>query len=247
MPPGARQPASGNGCETVLLPLALLSADTADTRDTLPGTEFGLSEHLPEQSMSSSHPPGVPSDENALQSLACAEATTPEPVNHHIEPLLPHIEIVTDRLILALVRFICSAYVTGRASCWHAALESAEEVLGPANGPAFFARAAGVVRALRKERSRAFQFLPPACELASPDERALLSLLHATRRPDPAILRARAAVLTGHNRSASTVTAIIALSGVQIHHHLEQGRTADPGIPGAEPGTPSAVAKPRLH
>lgn len=198
--------------------------------------------------MSSSHPPRKLSDENALQSLVCAEPSAPVPTDHHLEPLPPHIEIDTDRLILALVRFICSAYVTGQGSYWHAALESAEEVLGPANGPAFFARAAGVVRALRKERSRAFQFLPPVCELASPDERALLSLLRATRRPDPTILRARATALTGHNRSASTITAIMALAGVQIHHHLEQGRTADPDIPGAEPGTPpSAVAKPRLH
>jgi hypothetical protein len=163
-------------------------------------------------------------------------------MHRHLEPLPPLIEICSDRLALALVRFICSAYVTGRGSCWHAALTSAQEVLGPAHGPAFFARAAAVVCALRDERSWAFRFLPPACELASPDERALLGLLRATRQHESAVLKARAAALTGQDRPASTIAAVMALAGVQMRHHqLEHADTADPGT------LPAVVAKPRLH
>jgi hypothetical protein len=190
----------------------------------------------------SSLPPRDPADDDALQTLACRPANSPPHRHHHLEPLPPLIELCSDRLTLALARFICSAYVAGRGSYWHAALTSAQEVLGPAHGPSFFARAVAVVCALRKERCWAFRFLPPTCELTSPDERARLDLLRATRQREPAVLKARAAALTGQDRPASTIAAVMALAGVQMRHHqLEHADTADPG------SLPAVAAKPRLH
>jgi hypothetical protein len=190
----------------------------------------------------SSYPPTDPADKSALWSLSCREANPPTRMDRPLEPLRPLIEIDTDRLTIALVRFICSAYVTGRGSYWHAALTSAEQVLGPADGPSFFARAAAVVCALRKERCWVFRFLPPECELASSDERALLNLLRATRQPDPGVVKARAAALTGQDRPASIIAAVMTLAGLQMRHHqLVHADMADSATP------PPAVARPRLH
>jgi hypothetical protein len=173
--------------------------------------------------MSSGHDPAG----DVLACLTCRQTDDAARADQHLAPLQPLIELCTDRLILALVRFICSAYVTGRGAYWHAALSSAEEALGPADGPSFFARAAVLVSALRKERVRPFRFLPPACELASHDERDLLTFLQAARQPDPGLLRVRTASLTGQDSSPATHASVMALSGLQMRHLLLQATDDD--------------------
>jgi hypothetical protein len=203
----------------------------------------------------SSDLPTAPEDESALRNLACRQASPPLHRHPRVAPLRLLIEIDTDRLTVALVRFICSPYATGQGSCWRAPLTSAEGVLGPEHGPSFLARAAAVVVALGRERCRAYQFLPPAYELASPDEHALLSLLPAACQPGTASLRARAAASPATTRQhrpsppwhwpARRLRCL--RSPTAAGHHLAHADTRHPEhLDTIDPGPP-AVAKPRLH
>lgn len=81
-----------------------------------------------------------------------------------------------DRTVMLALRFVAAAAETGDAACFDAAFDGAEAALGPRDGALLVARAATLVRALRREDSAA-RFLPPPCRHLSPGEAELLAAL----------------------------------------------------------------------
>lgn len=149
------------------------------------------------------------------------------------------IEVDSDRLILAIVRFLCAAYCTDDAKYWHAALCCAEDTMGPIDGPSFLARAATLVIAIRKERIRDFEFLPAACERASPDEAHLLQMLAAARHESGHALSAAAIEFTGIEMPAATILAARVIVAMQRRYQMLCD--ADPG------NAPPTDTSQRLH
>lgn len=94
-------------------------------------------------------------------------------------------EICTDDvdvLALSVVRFVASGYMTGDVSCWDAAHDGAERLLGPVGGGEVVAALVGVMRAIRRERREDWRFMPATCCRVTADERALVDLLAQARR-----------------------------------------------------------------
>jgi hypothetical protein len=56
------------------------------------------------------------------------------------------------RVALSLFRFIGAAYATGASDCWEAAYRFADEAPGVYDSPLLVARAAALVRILRRDR-----------------------------------------------------------------------------------------------
>jgi ubiquinone biosynthesis protein UbiJ len=86
-----------------------------------------------------------------------------------------------EMLAVSVSRFIAAAHMTSDAACWDAAYNCAETILGADEGPLFVARIAGLMRALRAERSAAWHFLPAPCCRLTGDEQALVDLLALAR------------------------------------------------------------------
>ncbi|WP_158816985.1 hypothetical protein [Methylocapsa sp. S129] len=110
-------------------------------------------------------------------------------------------------LFLSLVRFIGAGYAHGDAECWEAAHRCAEEAVGPIDGPLFVARAAGLVRAVRRRRDPDLAYLPWSCLRLSSDEAKLMLLIGAARATDMRALERAASDLLGGGRGAETIQA----------------------------------------
>jgi hypothetical protein len=90
--------------------------------------------------------------------------------------LMPHQG--AERAVMLALRFIAAAADTGDAACWDAALDGAEAAFGPRDGALLVARAAALLRAMRREGA-GLDFLPPPCRRLSADEADLLGAFRA--------------------------------------------------------------------
>ena len=121
---------------------------------------------------------------------------------------LPHRDIACRdefaAVALSLLRFIGAAYVTGDAGCWEAAYRFADDAAGAAEGPLLVARAAALVRVLRRCRDRDLVYLPSSCNRLSAEEAQLMVLIEAARRGSPVELEIAVSALveTGHGAEA---------------------------------------------
>jgi hypothetical protein len=100
-------------------------------------------------------------------------------------------------LALSIIRFVAAGYMTGDIACWDAAYNSAEELLGAADGAQFVASMVCVMRAIRAERQDDWRFMPAPCCRVTDDERQLLRLLSQGRQGSWNGVRDQAALLTG--------------------------------------------------
>lgn len=81
-----------------------------------------------------------------------------------------------ERAVMLALRFVAAAAETGDAACFDAAFDGAEAAFGPRDGALLVARAAALVRALRRDEAD-LCFLPPPCRCLSPGEANLLVAL----------------------------------------------------------------------
>jgi hypothetical protein len=100
-------------------------------------------------------------------------------------------------LALSVTRFIAAGYMTGDVACWDAAYNSAEQVQGVEEAPAFLATMIGVMRAIRAERAADWSFMPAACCRVTLHEQDLMDLLALSRSAPAADLPRQAARLAG--------------------------------------------------
>ncbi len=96
-----------------------------------------------------------------------------------------------ERAVMLALRYVSAAAETGDAACFDAAFDGAEAAFGPRDGALLVARAAALVRALRRDeaggeadrdgadRDGALRFLPPACRFLSAGESRILRLLRS--------------------------------------------------------------------
>ncbi|MDF0578608.1 hypothetical protein [Bradyrhizobium yuanmingense] len=126
----------------------------------------------------------------------------------------PDIDSYDDfsRLALALLRFIGAAYATGASDCWEAAYRFAEEAPGIADSPLLVARAAALVRILRKERPCELCFMPPSCRRLSKDEAELMRLLAVARRKQPGELESTVGQVVDSGKEDAATRAVNALA-----------------------------------
>lgn len=82
---------------------------------------------------------------------------------------------------MAIVRFIAAAAMTSDSACWDAAHDHADMHLGHHEGAVFVGAMAGLVRAVRIERTITWRFLPATCCRLTEDETDLARLLQAAR------------------------------------------------------------------
>ncbi|WP_237477927.1 hypothetical protein [Lichenibacterium dinghuense] len=100
-----------------------------------------------------------------------------------------------ERAVMLALRYVAAAAETGDAACFDAAFDGAEAAFGPRDGALLVARAAALVRALRREAAAegcGLHFLPPPCRHLSAGEAHLLlalrSRLSGERGAGPAAL-----------------------------------------------------------
>jgi hypothetical protein len=108
-------------------------------------------------------------------------------------------------LLLSLVRFIGAAYATGDAQCWEAAHQCAEEAAGAFLGPMLVARAASLVRTIRRCVARDIVYWPSSCARLSNDEASLMMLIETARGPDLLALRRAALGVVGEQHVAEAI------------------------------------------
>jgi hypothetical protein len=108
-------------------------------------------------------------------------------------------------LFLSLARFVGAAYATDEAGCWEAAHQCADAAVGPIDGPLFVARAAALVRAIRRYHDQDFAYWPPSCNRLSNDEARLMRLIEAARGADLPAAEQAAAAITGKKRGAKAI------------------------------------------
>lgn len=117
---------------------------------------------------------------------------------HHQPPRV--VDVCADDaeiLALSIVRFVASGYMTGDVACWEAAHDGAERLLGADEGGRVVAAMVGVMRAIRRERSTDWRFMPATCCRVTADERDLVALLAAARRGGHGAVTSGAADLAG--------------------------------------------------
>jgi hypothetical protein len=93
-------------------------------------------------------------------------------------------EVCADQaevLAVAILRYIAAAAMTSDSACWDAAHDHADLHLGHHDGAAFVGAMAGLVRAVRIERTLTWRFLPATCCRLTEDETDLVRLLGAVR------------------------------------------------------------------
>ena len=99
----------------------------------------------------------APQTSTAAEPVLLREASTPNVCPFARDAEAPGLRV--DRfamLFLSLARFVGAAYATDEAGCWEAAHRCADDAVGPIEGPLFVARAAALVRAIRRYRDRDF-------------------------------------------------------------------------------------------
>ena len=108
-------------------------------------------------------------------------------------------------LFLSLARFVGAAYATDEAGCWEAAHRCADDAVGPIDGPLFVARAAALVRAIRRYRGEDFDYWPSSCARLSHDEVRLMRLIEAARATDALACEQAATAIAGKKRGAKAI------------------------------------------
>jgi len=116
------------------------------------------------------------------------------------------------RVVLSLFRFIGAAYATGASDCWEAAYRFADEAPDIADSPLLVARAAALVRILRRGRPCELCFMPPSCRRLSKDEAELMRLLAAARSKQTGELETIVCQFVGSGNEIATTRAINALA-----------------------------------
>lgn len=116
------------------------------------------------------------------------------------------------RTALSLFRFIGAAYATGASDCWEAAYRFADEAPDIADSPLLVARAAALVRILRRGRPCELCFMPPSCRRLSNDEADLMRLLAAARSRQPGELESIVGQFVGSGNGDAATRAVNALA-----------------------------------
>jgi hypothetical protein len=148
----------------------------------------------------------APRNATAAKPVLPRDAPTP-----HACPFARHAEAPRQRgdsfamLFLSLARFVGAAYATDEAGCWEAAHRCAEDAVGPIDGPLFVARAAALVRAIRRYCDEDFAYWPSSCARLSDDEARLMRLIEAARGTDALACEQAAAAMTGKKRGAKAI------------------------------------------
>jgi hypothetical protein len=148
----------------------------------------------------------APQTSTAAEPVLLREASTPNVCPFARDAEAPGLRV--DRfamLFLSLARFVGAAYATDEAGCWEAAHRCADDAVGPIEGPLFVARAAALVRAIRRYRDRDFTYWPPSCNRLSNDESRLMRLIEAARGTDLPAAEQAAAAITGKKRGAKAI------------------------------------------
>jgi hypothetical protein len=111
-------------------------------------------------------------------------------------------------LALSVTRFIAAGYMTADAACWDAAHSCAEEVLGAVAGPRLVAACAGVMRAIKAERSQPWTFMPASCCRITQHEADLVAALQLARQQDRPALHATCQRIAGADTAPRLATAL---------------------------------------
>jgi len=137
--------------------------------------------------------------------LTCAEPTTNRRDHsmggkgtHGQPPTVA--EVCTDEMqvfALSITRFTATGCMTRGVACWDAGCLSADDVLGPMNGPRLVAELIGVMRARQTERQQPWQSRSATCCRVTRDEIGLLSALGHPQGADRAALASATRVLIG--------------------------------------------------
>jgi hypothetical protein len=148
----------------------------------------------------------APQTSTAAEPVLLREASTPNVCPFARDAEAPGLRV--DRfamLFLSLARFVGAAYATDEAGCWEAARQCADDAVGPIDGPLFVARAAALVRAIRRYRDRDFTYWPSSCNRLSNDEDRLMRLIAAARGTDSPAAEQAAAAIAGKKRGAKAI------------------------------------------
>jgi hypothetical protein len=147
----------------------------------------------------------------AERAMPCGATAPIASVLDHEVRLLQHLDSVRrdkqSALLLSLVRFIGAAYATGDAECWEAAHQCAEDAAGANDGPIFVARAASLVRTIRRCTARDFVYWPASCVRLSNDEASLMILIESACGADPFASRRAALDIVGEQHVAEVIRA----------------------------------------
>jgi len=121
----------------------------------------------------------------AVKSCRHGSATPACTASPGAAPTMPQLKAVcadeAEILAMAIVRFIAAAAMTSDSACWDAAHDHADMHLGHHEGAVFVGAMAGLVRAVRIERTITWRFLPATCCRLTEDETDLARLLQAAR------------------------------------------------------------------
>ncbi len=150
--------------------------------------------------------------------------------------MLPHRDVACcdafAAVALSLVRFIAAAYATGDADCWEAAYRVADDSASTSDGALLVARAAGLVRVIRRCRDRDLTYLPSSCNRLSIEEARLMALIEAARSGDTVELAIAASGLVEIGHEGETIRAANALADLSRRpamrrppRYAEHGRT----------------------
>lgn len=149
-----------------------------------------------------------------------------------------------ENMVLDLSRLICDLHCNSTTKSWMHAMELAERVRGPSEGPLLIARVTTFLRALLTERTSGFQYLSAGCLHISPHEQLLMNVLVACRDDGSQKLRVEAEALAGQPRVHRLMTAAQILARLEEHEGKEAAACDGDGT--AAPG-PTSQRPPLLH
>ena len=84
-------------------------------------------------------------------------------------------------LALSVLRFVAAGFSTGDVTCWNAAFDGAERVLGPGRGPRCVAAMISLVRSIRAECPGDLSFMPFSCSRVTAHEQSIVELIELAR------------------------------------------------------------------
>lgn len=153
----------------------------------------------------------------------------------------------SELVALRAFRWICVSESQGNNAGWNAAFNACEEAFGGNRGPVIAGRIAGLMRALRRERSAMFEFMSPACPGCSrsltASEYQLLAMLKAARRQDPMEMYRHAVDLTACLRPHRLLGAVAALAGALPVVDGERAAAAEANPPDTNAAPPARSLK----
>lgn len=134
-----------------------------------------------------------------------------------------------ENVSLDLARLICSIHCGDTPQAWMTALDLAESVAGPFDGPLLVARVTTFVRSVLSERGPCFQFLSAGCLHIGEHEQLMMHVVRMARVGSVADLQEAARRLAERD----DVRKIVGSSVVLVHPY-PPGATLQAGAPTGE-------------